>query len=542
MNSEESALLWSYLEGRMDPQQVADLNDLLRRNPAARRLLLQQTTMETQLREMALAESDATTPLFSPPRRRINHTHLMALAAILVLGAMLLVLSPFSQQKQSEPLAIDGPLSTPVVTADPVAILKAATQVQWQSPTEAKATGTPLTPGWLKIDAGTLQIEFLSGARLLVTGPAALRLDGENAAFLESGTASAYVPEPAHGFLLESPKLLVKDLGTSFGLKVGQGQETEVHCFDGSVELFTDAERRNAQLLLADEALQWRDTKFEKVPVRRAEFPSGKAASLAASVEIEGRKQLWSSYNRQLAAHPSTELLYTFDQENEWSRSVKNRAAKAKPLSNASLVGAAWSSGRWMGKHGLEFRTRGDRLRFTLPGSFEEVTMSAWLRVDSLPNDYNALLLPTHYQRGSVHWNIERGGEMRFTQIRDQFPSIDRAHWNGPISSAGLSSLDLGRWLHLVTTCHTKSGEVVHYRDGVVVGRGRLQDHPPIVFGQMEFGNWGADGKTRDNSWVLHQPTTHRKRHFVGRLDHLLIQSRVASPAEIAEMYRLGQP
>jgi hypothetical protein len=40
----------------------------------------------------------------------------------------------------------------------------------------------------------------------------------------------------------------------------------------------------------------------------------------------------------------------------------------------------------------------------------------------------------------------------------------------------------------------------------------------------------------------LHQPTTHRKRHFVGRLDHLLIQSRVASPAEIAEMYRLGQP
>ena len=540
MNSEETTLLWSYLEGKIESHQIDALNDLLRRNPAARQLLIQQTTLESQLREMALAEANATTPLFSPPRRRGNARPLLALAAVLVLAALLLPLSPFSLMRDKQPLAIDGPISTPVVTADPVAILKAATHVKWQE--TAMATGTPLTPGWLRIDAGTLQIEFLSGARLLVTGPAALRLDSENSAFLESGTASAYVPEPAHGFLLESPKLLVKDLGTSFGLKVGQGQETEVHCFDGSVELFTDAQRRNAQLLLADEALQWRDTKFEKVPVRRSEFPSGKAVSLAASAEIEGRRQQWQAFNRQLASHPRTELLYTFDQEQEWSRSVKNHAAKAKPGTNASLVGAAWSTGRWMGKSGLEFRTRGDRLRFTLPGSFEEITMSAWLRVDSLPNDYNALLLPSRYQRGCVHWNIERGGELRLTQIRDEFPRIDRAHWNGPISSAGLSSLDLGRWLHLVTTYHSKTGEVVHYRDGVIVGRGAFHDHLPVVFGPMEFGNWGADGKTRDNAWVLHQPTSHRKRHFVGRLDHLLIQSRIASPAEIAEMYRLGQP
>lgn len=541
MKPEHSQLILDYLDGKISAENIDRLNALLRDDPEARAFLRTQSCIDTQLREMALHHSNKTST--APRGIDARGLGMLAMAAALVICAGLIwYLFPRDPGPQRTIASIDGPVSVPMETGAPVAVLKSATNVKWQDAAQGRPTGSPLTAGWLRIAEGTLQIEFLSGARLLVNGPAALRLDTENSAYLESGKVSAYVPEPAQGFVLHSPQLQIKDLGTSFGLEIAADESPEVHCFDGAVELFTEPGQKDPLLLSGQKALQLKGGNLLEVPVRPRDFPNGEELSRRAMIDTEQRMQQWNAVNQKLAADPQTVVLYTFDQENEWSRSVTNRASTAATKSDATLVGAGWTGGRWKGKSGLEFRTRGDRLRFSVPGTFDLLSMSAWIRVDSLPNDYNSLLLPTHYQVGNLHWNIERGGEMRLTQFANPINPTDPTQWNGPVSGKGFNGLDFGRWMQIVTTCNVRSGEIIHYRDGEMVGNGRFTNPLPIVMGEMEFGNWGADGKSPDNAWVLSQQPNYRIRNFVGRLDHLVILSRILTPQEIAEMYRAGSP
>lgn len=541
MKPEHSQLILDYLDGKIAEENIDRLNALLRDDPGARAFLRTQSCIDTQLREMALNHTGKTSP--APRGIDARGLGMLAMAAALVICAGLIwYLFPRTESPQRGLASIDGPVSIPMETGAPVAVLKSATNVKWQDAAQGRPTGSPLTAGWLRIAEGTLQIEFLSGARLLVNGPAALRLDTENSAYLESGKASAYVPEPAQGFVLHSPQIQIKDLGTSFGLEIAADQTPEVHCFDGAVEIFTEPGQKDPLLLSGQKALQLKGGNLLEVPVRPRDFPNGEELSRRAKIDNEQRMQQWNAVNQKLAADPQTVVLYTFDQENEWSRSVTNRASTAAMKSDASLVGTGWTGGRWKGKSGLEFRTRGDRLRFSVPGTFDLLSMSAWIRVDSLPNDYNSLLLPTHYQVGNLHWNIERGGEMRLTQFVNPTNPTDPTQWNGPVSGKGFNGLDFGRWMQIATTCNVRSGEIIHYRDGEMVGNGRFANPLPIVMGEMEFGNWGADGKSPDNAWVLSQQPNYRIRNFVGRLDHLVILSRILTPQEIAEMYRSGSP
>lgn len=131
------------------------------------------------------------------------------------------------------------------------------------------------------------------------------------------------------------------------------------------------------------------------------------------------------------------------------------------------------------GKARVEFRSLGDRLRFSVPGSHEALTLMAWVRVDSLPNDYNSLLLPTRYGPGALHWTLERGGELRLTMRNTSHPGNGAHHWDGPVSGPAVSNMDFGRWLFLTTTYDAANGAVTHYRDGIEVGRASFKSICP---------------------------------------------------------------
>ena len=232
----------------------------------------------------------------------------------------------------------------------------------------------------------------------------------------------------------------------------------------------------------------------------------------------------------------------TLDEDEESSRSVKNRAAHAVTESHGALVGAGWTGGRWPGKRALEFRSLGDRLRFTLPGAHRAITLMTWVRVDSLPNDYNSLLMPSHYQAGSLHWTLERGGELRLT-LRNTDTQGNGAHlWDGPVSGPAVSNMDFGRWLFLATTYDSATGIVAHYRDGQRSGIARFAHRLPAVLGTVEFGNWGADATDPDAAWTKTELPNQRLRNFVGRVDELAVLARAMSAEEIARLYEIGKP
>src|SRR6185437_9610804 len=113
-----------------------------------------------------------------------------------------------------------------------VATLTRGTSVVWEGDTNVVEIGSALTSRWLHLKSGAVQIEFYSGARVILEGPASLQLLSQGEARLEYGKLSARVPEPAHGFKVHTPEGIVTDLGTEFGLNFQKAQPVQLEVFE----------------------------------------------------------------------------------------------------------------------------------------------------------------------------------------------------------------------------------------------------------------------------------------------------------------------
>jgi hypothetical protein len=256
------------------------------------------------------------------------------------------------------------------------------------------------------------------------------------------------------------------------------------------------------------------------IPFSVQGFPKTETLEAVAAAEADSRYAAWQESIRLLANDPSTACIFPFWKEDEL------------PL-NAAVAGVKWSEGRWETKAALEFHSRSARLKFQVPEALPALTLLACVRVDALSNDYNSLLLPTRYSAGSLHWTLERGGELRLTMLTNPIEPLTTGRWDGPVSALAVTSMDLGRWISLATTYEAATGQVVHYRDGQEVGQGVFSRKLLAKLGDVEFGNWGADGTHPDNAWISQQLRHQRQRNFTGRLDFLTVVRRVLSKPEL---------
>ena len=85
-------------------------------------------------------------------------------------------------------------------TSTAVAMLARAVDARWDPGTEPLRVGSALKPGWLRLKSGMAQVVFYSGARVVIEGPAELRLFSPNEAACPTGRLLAEVPQPARGF------------------------------------------------------------------------------------------------------------------------------------------------------------------------------------------------------------------------------------------------------------------------------------------------------------------------------------------------------
>jgi hypothetical protein len=117
-----------------------------------------------------------------------------------------------------------------------VAWLVNAQDCKWEGG-ESAMPGRDMRAGkTLRLQSGLAEIEFDRGARLILRGPAGLRLISGNEARLLYGSLTARVPPAARGFTVSSPQGRVVDLGTEFGLSVDAQGSTDVRVFEGTVE------------------------------------------------------------------------------------------------------------------------------------------------------------------------------------------------------------------------------------------------------------------------------------------------------------------
>jgi hypothetical protein len=515
-----------------DRNARAELNDRLRADPSARatmaRLLVDEQALVDRLRQdgiVALLDPPARPRVTSLSRRsRSPRFARVAMAAAVALAGFF-VWNQLAGTGESRRVAEHPP--------EPVAVIRETAGAVWR---DAEATpGTALLPGPLRLASGMVSIEFASGARVLLEGPAELELRTEMEAFCRSGKMRVEVPPPARGFAVEIPAARVVDIGTTFGLDVRDDGAASVKVIRGEIEV----RREKAIHRLTREAAVAIDPAgtITAAKIPESAFPDERDFRQRVIAGDRLGMKRWELSSSLVSRDPATLLCYTFQSGEGEGGFMRNLAGAPAAGSHGSPVGTSWTRGRWPGKRALEFSGRSDRLLFQLDRKASAATYLAWVRFDSLANPYNILLMPDWRRELGLQWMVTGRGELRLALSNGKGDPSRISGWEGPVISPAVSNLDFGRWIFLASTYDAATGRVVHYRDGRRIGEGSFPSRLPVDFGSYSFGNWhfgagGTSGRRSDD----------RYRNFNGRLDELAILSRALSADEISRLHEEGKP
>jgi ferric-dicitrate binding protein FerR (iron transport regulator) len=119
----------------------------------------------------------------------------------------------------------------------PVATLVQADNCKWAGSDLPTSVNSKLGIGKLALVEGIATLKFTSGATVTMEAPTTLEVLTAMHCRLIEGTVTAEVPEPAHGFTIDTPDIKVKDLGTKFGLTTAATGNSQVRVFEGEVEI-----------------------------------------------------------------------------------------------------------------------------------------------------------------------------------------------------------------------------------------------------------------------------------------------------------------
>lgn len=498
---EADTLIQRYLEGTLSDADAEELHALLQEQPELGERLIQHFEMDAMLRATKpLVANNIIRPALLPKRR-------FTFATVTSVAAMVACVTLTGSW-----MALSWPKSAVEETTASVAVLTRGVNLDWES--AAITPGTPLAPGWLKLRSGIAQIEFYQGARVLIEGPAELQLVSSGEATCTRGKLSAQVPPQAKGFRINTPKGTIVDLGTEFGLDVSAAN-AEVHVFKGEVELHQPAE--TMQSLKEGQAMTFA-AKPQLLAANAAGFVSLSEIDTRSAMSQQLQFEKWLASSAALNAEAGLRLRFDF-QDEESSRALRNQAANGAGIADGSIVGGAWTEGRWAWKRALEFRNVSDRVRLSVPGETKSLTMAMWVRVNGLDRAFNSLFMSEGWGERKIHWQITREGRIRLGVAG----GVGKGHQDCD-TEVFFTPERFGRWTHLAVVFDPAAKEVRHYANGELLTRSALKDASPLKLGIAELGNWN-DRRTKGGVAI---------RHLSGAMDEFALWDRVLSDAEIA--------
>jgi len=542
------ALLDRLFEDRISPQEVARLEELMMARPEAEACYVQYLGLYADLAHALAAPTKsaedalrrrlgAAAPLpASKPGlwgRRWRMTRLAATAALFTVAALAAawwaVPRILPAGKPHEDLAAESetfPQQNPGDErfSNTVALIRDDSDAEWEPGAVPVQAGATLPPGPLRLKSGFVEIEFYSGATVVLEGPAEFQIVSSMEAFCTRGKLRATVPPHAKGFTIGTPRLSLVDRGTEFGMRVDGTGATEVHVFEGKVELYRAGPYRKTlpdRELTTGEAVRIDAQELtNSIPSNSEAFLSLEELVARTRVAARVRHREWEVRKGLRGRDPSLTVYYAFEPQEDWSRTLKNQVAGHSPSGDGTIVGCNWSPGRWQGKMALDFRQVSDRVRLNIPGEFDALTVAMWACIDALPNRFNSLLMSDNWETFEGHWHISN---QRTLQLGVKGPVRDSsARYTSP---KPLDSEFLGRWAHFAMVYDRKGRTVTHYLNGRPLCELPLVLDAPLRFGDTELGNWSPG-------------TVHSfpERFLTGRIDEFLLYARALSPKEVLEL------
>ncbi len=170
-----------------------------------------------------------------------------------------------------------------------------------------------------------------------------------------------------------------------------------------------------------------------------------------------------------------------------------------------------------------------DRVRLSVPGEYESVTLAAWVRVHGLDRKFNSLFMCDGFDPGGLHWLIRNDGVLGLTVVGAGPGNVQI------VASPPVLRLDqFGMWVHVAVVLDGNAKRVSHYLNGQRVSEKPLQIHPPFRIGTAELGNWDARGFPGNDPLMI--------RNFSGAMDEFCLFSRALPDAEIRSLFLSDEP
>ncbi|HEY1109776.1 MAG TPA: hypothetical protein VGE76_14105, partial [Opitutaceae bacterium] len=192
-------LIEAYLRGTISPEDFAALEARLEADSEAdseaRRLLRRAANLDSALHAWAARDRSLASwqpGLATTPARRRNLAPWLGLAAAIALMAVGSVV--WNQRTRTRATAAALSLPAPEKTAQGSAVLTQSAGAVWSGAAPSMRPGDILNTGALTLDRGLAQIEFFSGATLLVEGPAQFQIVSPWEVAWSHGKARVHVP------------------------------------------------------------------------------------------------------------------------------------------------------------------------------------------------------------------------------------------------------------------------------------------------------------------------------------------------------------
>jgi hypothetical protein len=279
MNRRELEMaLQDLFEGQLAGEAFDGLQDELRRNPEARatyrEYLLLEHTLKFRSKGVDMLRVVPMDRVNERRQRRVMKIAGLSAAAVLALAAVVMTL-----------IFAPNPPPTVAFETSPGTELLMSHRLTGDSP----PNGQVMEPGSrLQLKRGTVELQFASGVRGIVRGPADLTLQREDLLSLRRGTVWFRVPSKAVGFQVITPDLVLTDLGTEFGIITKPNFLDEVHVFTGEVEVLNSHGLRKTEVLTAGHARNAGPAgRWNEIPVSRDPFLTKLPATGRALVVLD---------------------------------------------------------------------------------------------------------------------------------------------------------------------------------------------------------------------------------------------------------------
>lgn len=343
-------LLEAFCQGELTPEQEQRLQNLVAADADLRRLYVRYIHMHVCLRR-AFEQTETRLP-FEPdkaasalpaaakPSEVMPAQHGWAAGATIPFGKRRFLLGTIA----ASVLAAAGiawwlATSSRHPETPHVATLTNVLGCSWDAPIPPER-GAKLPTGRIALNAGMAEITFAGGAVAVLEAPAVLELRGPANGFLHAGRLVMRVPPGATGFIMETEKARLLDIGTEFGVGVGDGGDTLVQVFDGIVVVdFHDETGDTQQRLTAGQTVQ---VGGSAGPVPRALAPSEQRFVRRFPAPNERGADWLVPYNRRtfdrVHVVPAPAAVKVNGELSTWDRSGQFFTACVEPYSHDYYV------------------------------------------------------------------------------------------------------------------------------------------------------------------------------------------------------------